>query len=448
MKQDTIAAIATAPGRGGVGVIRISGSNLLPFAFALTGKTPKARYATLADFRAGDGATIDSGLLLYFPAPHSFTGEDVLELQGHGGPVVMQMLLGRCLDLGARLAEPGEFSRRAFLNGKMDLAQAEAVADLIDAATASAARSAVRSLQGEFSRAIGELNAELINLRMLVEATLDFPEEEIDFLKAADAFGRLERLQRKLAEIFDRAGQGKLLQSGLHVVLVGQPNVGKSSLLNRLAGDELAIVTPIAGTTRDALRSTIQIAGIPLHIIDTAGLRETDDEVERIGIARTWQEIERADVVLLLVDARAGIADADRAILARMPERLQRITVHNKIDLLAQAPERHPESDGIAISLSAKANLGIDLLRQELLRIAGWHQTEDVFIARERHLRALASAQGHVAAARAIVESGFPALELFAEELRLAQQALGEITGEFTADDLLGVIFSRFCIGK
>lgn len=448
MNKDTIAAIATAPGRGGVGVIRVSGSNLLPFAFALTGKTPKARYATLADFRAADGTTIDSGLLLHFPAPHSFTGEDVLELQGHGGPVVMQMLLGRCLDLGARLAEPGEFSRRAFLNGKIDLAQAEAVADLIDAATASAARSAVRSLQGEFSRAIGELNAELINLRMLVEATLDFPEEEIDFLKAADAFGRLERLQRKLAEIFDRAGQGKLLQSGLHVVLVGQPNVGKSSLLNRLAGDELAIVTAIAGTTRDALRSTIQIEGIPLHIIDTAGLRDTDDEVEKIGIARTWQEIDRADVVLLLVDARAGIADADRAILAGMPERLQRITVHNKIDLLEQAPERHPESDGIAISLSAKANLGIDLLRQELLRIAGWHQAEDVFIARERHLRALASAQGHVAAARAIVESGFPALELFAEELRLAQQALGEITGEFTADDLLGVIFSRFCIGK
>lgn len=448
MNKDTIAAIATAPGRGGVGVIRVSGSNLLPFAFALTGKTPKARYATLADFRAADGTTIDSGLLLHFPAPHSFTGEDVLELQGHGGPVVMQMLLGRCLDLGARLAEPGEFSRRAFLNSKIDLAQAEAVADLIDAATASAARSAVRSLQGEFSRAIGELNAELINLRMLVEATLDFPEEEIDFLKAADAFGRLERLQRKLAEIFDRAGQGKLLQSGLHVVLVGQPNVGKSSLLNRLAGDELAIVTAIAGTTRDALRSTIQIEGIPLHIIDTAGLRDTDDEVEKIGIARTWQEIDRADVVLLLVDARAGIADADRAILAGMPERLQRITVHNKIDLLEQAPERHPESDGIAISLSAKANLGIDLLRQELLRIAGWHQAEDVFIARERHLRALASAQGHVAAARAIVESGFPALELFAEELRLAQQALGEITGEFTADDLLGVIFSRFCIGK
>lgn len=452
MKSDTIAAIATAPGRGGVGVIRVSGSALLPFAFALTGRTPQPRYATLADFRAADGSAIDSGLLLYFPGPNSFTGEDVLELQGHGGPVVMQMLLARCLDLGARLAEPGEFSRRAFLNGKMDLAQAEAVADLIDAATASAARSAVRSLQGEFSRAIGGLNDELINLRMLVEATLDFPDEDIDFLKAADAFGRLDRLQLKLAAVFDRAGQGKLLQSGLHVVLAGQPNVGKSSLLNRLAGDDLAIVTPIAGTTRDALRSTIQIEGIPLHIIDTAGLRDTDDVVEKIGIARSWQEIERSDVVLLLVDARTGVTDADRDILARLPERLQRITVYNKIDLAGRAPERHDEhdahGDAVAISLSAKANQGIELLRAELLHIAGWHQAEDVFIARERHLRALAAAADHVAAARAVVEGRFPALELFAEELRLAQQSLGEITGEFTADDLLGVIFSRFCIGK
>ena len=448
MNKSTIAAIATAPGRGGVGVIRISGSNLLPFAFALTGKSPKPRYATLADFQAADGSTIDTGLLLYFPNPHSFTGEDVLELQGHGGPVVLQLLLARCLDLGARLAEPGEFSRRAFLNGKMDLAQAEAVADLIDAATASAARSAVRSLQGEFSRAIGELNEELINLRMLVEATLDFPEEDIDFLKAADAFGRLERLQRKLAEIFDRAGQGKLLQAGLHVVLAGQPNVGKSSLLNRLAGDDLAIVTPIAGTTRDALRSTIQIEGIPLHIIDTAGLRETEDEVERIGIERSWKEIERSDVVLLLVDSRTGVTEADREILERLPKNLQRITIYNKIDLAGRQSERHDEADGVAVSLSAKANQGIDLLRQELLRIAGWHQTEDVFIARERHLRALATAQEHVAAARSVVEGVLPALELFAEELRLAQQALGEITGEFTADDLLGVIFSRFCIGK
>ncbi|MBP8169125.1 MAG: tRNA uridine-5-carboxymethylaminomethyl(34) synthesis GTPase MnmE [Azonexus sp.] len=448
LKPETIAAIATAPGRGGVGVIRVSGSDLLPVAIALTGKPPKARYATLADFKAADGSTIDSGLLLYFPDPNSFTGEDVLELQGHGGPVVMQMLLARCLDLGARLAEPGEFSRRAFLNGKLDLAQAEAVADLIDAATTSAARSAVRSLQGEFSKAIHSLTDELINLRMLVEATLDFPEEDIDFLKAANAFGRLETLQLKLAEVFDRAGQGKLLQTGLHVVLAGQPNVGKSSLLNRLTGDDLAIVTPIAGTTRDALRSTIQIEGIPLHIIDTAGLRETEDEVEKIGIERSWREIEQADVVLLLVDARAGIAEADREILARLPERLKRITIYNKIDLSGKQPERHDEPDTTAISLSARSGEGIELLRQELLNIAGWHQAEDVFIARERHLRALAAAQEHIAAARNVVEGPLPALELFAEELRLAQQSLGEITGEFTADDLLGVIFSRFCIGK
>ncbi len=447
-RPDSIAAIATAPGRGGIGVVRISGSDLLSLATALTGKSPKPRYATLADFKAADGGVIDSGLLLHFPAPHSFTGEDVLELQGHGGPVVMQMLLARCLDLGARLAEPGEFSRRAFLNGKLDLAQAEAVADLIDAATASAARSAVRSLQGEFSRAIHTLTDELINLRMLVEATLDFPEEDIDFLRAADAFGRLDRLQARLADIFDRAGQGKLLQSGLHVVLVGQPNVGKSSLLNRLAGDELAIVTPIAGTTRDALKSTIQIEGIPLHIIDTAGLRETEDAVEKIGIERTWREIERADVVLLLVDARAGMADADRAIVNRLPERLRRITLRNKIDLAGVSPERHEEGGEVVVSLSAKGGEGIDLLRRELLRIAGWHQAEDVFIARERHLRALAAARDHVAAARSVVTGPLPALELFAEELRLAQQALGEITGEFTADDLLGVIFSRFCIGK
>lgn len=445
---DTIAAIATAPGRGGVGVIRVSGSNLLPFSLALSGKTPKPRYATLADFKAADGSTIDSGLLLYFPDPNSFTGEDVLELQGHGGPVVMQMLLARCLDLGARLAEPGEFSRRAFLNGKIDLAQAEAVADLIDAATTSAARSAVRSLQGEFSKAIHSLTDELINLRMLVEATLDFPEEDIDFLKAANAFGRLETLQIKLAEVFDRAGQGKLLQSGLHVVLAGQPNVGKSSLLNQLAGDDLAIVTPIAGTTRDALRSTIQIEGIPLHIIDTAGLRETEDEVEKIGIERSWREIERADVVLLLVDARSGVTATDQEILARLPDQLKRITIYNKIDLSGKPAERHDEPNTTAISLSARSGNGIELLRQELLQIAGWHQAEDVFIARERHLRALAVAQEHIAAARNVVEGQLPALELFAEELRLAQQALGEITGEFTADDLLGVIFSRFCIGK
>lgn len=447
-KPDLIAAIATAPGRGGIGVVRLSGNNLLPLAQALCGKIPRPRYATRADFRAGDGSTIDSGLLLHFPAPHSFTGEDVIELQGHGGPVVMRLLLARCLDLGARLAEPGEFTRRAFLNGKLDLAQAEAVADLIDAATSSAARSAVRSLQGEFSRAVHALTDELINLRMLVEATLDFPEEDIDFLQAADAFGRLDRLQAQLARVFDRAGQGKLLQAGLHVVLVGQPNVGKSSLLNALAGDDLAIVTPIAGTTRDALRSSIQIEGIPLHIIDTAGLRETADEIERMGIERTWREIERADVVLLLVDARQGVGSEDEAILARLPAKLPRITIANKIDLAAGTPERSEVAGVVHLSLSAKQGTGVDLLRQELLRVAGWHPSEDVFIARERHLRALANARDHLEAARGIVHAANPALELFAEELRLCQQALSEITGEFTADDLLGVIFSRFCIGK
>ena len=441
---ETIAAIATAQGRGGVGIIRISGQNLLEFAHQVSGKSPKPRVATLAEFYGENGGVIDSGLLLYFPAPHSFTGEDVLELQGHGGMVVLQMLLARCLDLGARLAEPGEFTRRAFLNGKLDLAQAEAVVDLIDASTKAAARSAVRSLQGEFSKEIHVLLDQLTELRALVEATLDFPEEEVDFLEAADAFGRLARLQARLTQVFDRARQGKLLQGGLHVVLAGLPNVGKSSLLNRLAGDDLAIVTPVAGTTRDVVRSTLQVDGIPLHVIDTAGLRVSDDEIEKIGIERTWREIERADVVVLLVDARTGVGDAERAILAQLPASLSRITVYNKVDLAGRAAERHDESDGVAISLSAKHGDGIDLLRRELLRIAGWHPTEDVFIARERHLRALTDTLEHIAAAQAQL----PQLELFAEELRLAQQALSGITGEFSADDLLGEIFGRFCIGK
>lgn len=440
----TIAAVATAPGRGGIGVVRVSGAALAPFAEALTGLQPQPRHATLADFRAADGVAIDSGILLYFPAPHSFTGEDVLELQGHGGPVVMQLLLARCLELGARLAEPGEFTRRAFLNDKLDLAQAEAVADLIDAATASAARSAVRSLQGEFSREIDALVDQLVELRALTEATLDFPDEEIDFLQSADAFGRLDRLRQRLAAVFDRAQQGRLLQGGVHVVLVGQPNVGKSSLLNRLAGDELAIVTPVAGTTRDALRSAIQIEGIPLHIIDTAGLRETEDEVEKIGIERTWREIERADVLLLLTDAQHGAGPAEAAILARLPATLPRLTVENKIDLAGRVPERRVDTQGITIALSAKHGAGIELLQRELLALAGWHQAEDVFIARERHLQALAAASDHLAAAAAQL----PRLELFAEEMRLAQQALASITGEFSADDLLGEIFGRFCIGK
>ncbi len=443
-RPDTIVAIATASGRGGVGVVRVSGSNLRQFAQNLGGRTLTPRLAELTSFRSGDGQVIDTGLLLFFPSPYSFTGEDVLELQGHGGPVVLQMLLARCLELGARLAEPGEFTRRAFLNGKLDLAQAEAVVDLIDASTAAAARSAVRSLQGEFSREINGLIERLIELRALVEATLDFPEEEVDFLQAADAFGRLDRIQTQLAAVFDRASQGKILQSGLHIVIAGQPNVGKSSLLNRLAGDELAIVTPVAGTTRDVVRSSLQIEGVPLHIIDTAGLRETDDEVEKIGIQRTWREIERADVLILLVDARNGVCAADQTIMAQLPSALPCLTVHNKIDLVGKCAERREEEHGVSISLSAKQGDGLELLRQELLRIAGWHPAEDVFIARERHLSALKAAHAHIVTAQARL----PQLELFAEELRLAQTALSTITGEFSADDLLGEIFGRFCIGK
>lgn len=441
---DTIAAIATAPGRGGIGVIRVAGASLGAFAQAIGGRCPAPRVATLTDFRAADGSLIDSGLLLHFPAPHSFTGDDVLELQGHGGPVVLQMLLARCLELGARLAEPGEFTRRAFLNGKLDLAQAEAVVDLIDATTAAAARSAVRSLHGDFSRQIHALRDELIELRALVEATLDFPDEEVDFLESADAFGRLDRLRARLAGVFDRARQGRLLQGGLHVVLAGQPNVGKSSLLNALAGDELAIVTPIAGTTRDVVRGSLQIEGIPLHVIDTAGLRETHDEVEKVGIERTWREIERADAVILLTDARSGIGDAERDILAQLPAGLPCIVVHNKIDLAGLPASRDDSPEGSVIALSARSGEGIGLLRAELLRIAGWHPAEDVFIARERHLNALRRAGTHIDAARA----SLPQLELFAEELRIAQRALDEITGEFSADDLLGEIFGRFCIGK
>lgn len=443
--SEPIAAIATAPGRGGIGVVRISGPSLSPLAAALGGREPQARVAQFARFRDGSGGLIDEGLLLYFPAPNSFTGEDVIELQGHGGPVVMQMLLARCLELGARLAEPGEFTRRAFLNGKLDLAQAESVADLIEASTAAAARSAVRSLTGSFSREVQGLCDRLIDLRMLVEATLDFPDEDVDFLIEARAFERIEVVAAELRAILDRARQGSLLRNGLHVVLVGQPNVGKSSLLNRLAGEERAIVTDIAGTTRDALRETIQIEGIPLHITDTAGLRDTTDEVEKIGIARTWQEIERADVVVRLVDVRAGLTEADAAIDARLPAGVERITVFNKVDLLARQPERTEDAAGISLYLSAKADQGVGLLRAELLRVAGWHRHgEDVILARERHLIALREALARVDAAL----DARHALELMAEELRLAQEAVNEITGEFTPDDLLGVIFSRFCIGK
>ena len=399
----------------------------------------------MADFRAANGAVIDRGILLYFPSPHSFTGEDVLELQGHGGPVVMQELLGRCLELGARLAEPGEFTRRAFLNDKLDLAQAEAVADLIEASTAQAARSALRSLSGEFSRQVHALVDQLTELRMLVEATLDFPEEEIDPLRDTDLVPRLERLRAALAALRSRARQGSLLRTGLTVVLAGLPNVGKSSLLNRLAGEERAIVTEIAGTTRDALRETIQVEGIPLHIIDTAGLRETEDPVEKIGVERTWQEIGKADVVLQIVDARAGVTPADKAIAGRLPAGIERVIVENKCDLARQPAGRFESQGHVHLRLSARTGEGIDLLRDELLRVAGWvGHGEDVILARERHLEALAGAERRLALAAGELQR----LELAAEELRLAQDDLAAITGEFTADDLLGVIFGRFCIGK
>jgi tRNA modification GTPase len=452
--KDPIVAIATAPGRGGIGIVRASGADLgAVIAGVLAGRALAPRHATYCTFVDAQGATIDRGIALHFPAPHSYTGEDVLELQGHGGPVVLRLLVARCLEAGRaislRLAEPGEFTRRAFLNDRLDLAQAEAVADLIDASTEAAARSAARSLVGEFSQAIHRLTEQLIELRALVEATLDFPEEEIDFLGKADATGRLQRVRSALDDVLARARQGALLRNGLHVVLVGAPNVGKSSLLNALAGEEAAIVTAVPGTTRDRILRQIEIGGLPLDIIDTAGVRDTRDEVESIGIARTLTEVERADVVLHLVDATRPSADAE--VLARVRERTGRgvplVTVVNKIDLTGDAPT----VEGGTIRLCALDGRGIDLLREQLYRLAGWDRTtggENVYLARERHLQALTQARLHLDAAAMHAARRDAVLDLFAEELRLAQNQLGGITGEFSADDLLGVIFSRFCIGK
>lgn len=445
-KDSTIAAVATAPGRGGVGVVRVSGKNLLPMAQALCGKTPIPRVALYADFRDADGQAIDNGLLLFFAAPASFTGEDVVELQGHGGPVVMEMLLNRCLELGARLAEPGEFTKRAFLNDKLDLTQAEGVADLIDASSRTAARLALRSLKGDFSRRIHSLVDDLVTLRMLVEATLDFPEEDIDFLEAVDARGKLEGLRRSVDEVLANARQGAILREGMNVVLVGAPNVGKSSLLNALAGDEVAIVTDIAGTTRDAVRERILIDGVPVHIVDTAGLRETDDVVERIGIERSRKAVSEADVALVLVDPREGLNEKTRMILDTLPSDLKRIEIHSKSDLHTGAAVAFETGADTVIPLSAKTGAGLDVLRQTLLREVGWQgEGEGLFLARARHLNALKAAKEELELA-ALCGNG--QIELLAEHLRLAQVACGEITGEFTADDLLGVIFSRFCIGK
>ena len=471
--HDPIVAIATAPGRGAVGIVRVSGRAIGALVQALCGRALKAREATYLPFRDAQGQAIDQGLALYFPGPHSYTGEDVLELQAHGGPVVLQLLLARCLQAGAatdvatgqpclpglRVAQPGEFTERAFLNDKIDLAQAEAIADLIDASTEAAARSASRSLSGAFSQEIHALRDALIHLRMLVEATLDFPEEEIDFLRKADARGQLSNLQQTLAQVMQRARQGALLREGIKVVIAGQPNAGKSSLLNALAGAELAIVTPIAGTTRDKVEQTIQIEGVPLHVIDTAGLRDSEDEVERIGIARAWDAIAGADAVLFLHDltrqnAIEYIADderIERVLGQKLSPNIPVIDVWNKKDCAVDAAATASASQAArpAVHLSARTGEGLDALRRILLEVAGWQSApEGIYIARARHVQALCAVQTHLEEAAAQLDAQGPALDLLAEELRLAQNALSDITGEFSSDDLLGVIFSSFCIGK
>ena len=463
--SDPIVAIATAPGRGAVGIVRVSGKNIEGLLQALFSRPLKPREATYTPFLDRAGLAIDHGLAIYFPAPHSFTGEDVLELQAHGGPVVLQLLLARCIEAGAqldpqlqqprlaglRVALAGEFSERAFLNDKIDLAQAEAIADLIDASTEAAARSASLSLSGAFSHEIHTLRDALIHLRMLVEATLDFPEEEIDFLRKADADGQLATLQKNLQSVLQRARQGALLREGIKVVIAGQPNAGKSSLLNALAGAELAIVTPIAGTTRDKVQETIQIEGVPVHVIDTAGLRDSDDEIEKIGIERAWGAIEAADAVLFLHDltrmnAIDYIADDARitgALALKLPKNVPVIDIWNKADAVTTF-----ERDG-GLTLSAKTGAGLNALRQKLLEVAGWQSVpEGIFISRERHVQALRRVDAHLMEASAHLADNAQSLDLLAEELRLAQNALNEITGEFTSDDLLGVIFSKFCIGK
>jgi len=463
---DPIVAVATAPGRGAVGIVRVSGRALGSLSQALCGRALQPRHATRVAFLAADATPIDQGLALHFPAPASYTGEDVLELHAHGGAVVLQLLLARCLEAaaqpagdgtaprlpGLRLAEPGEFTTRAFLNGKLDLAQAEAVADLIDAGTEAAARSAARSLQGEFSREINALSRAIVELRTLVEATLDFPDEEIDFLQRADALGRLDRIGARLRAVLAGARRGALLREGIHVVLAGQPNVGKSSLLNALAGAELAIVTPIAGTTRDKIGQTIQIEGVPVHVVDTAGLRAPEDvrdEVERIGIQRTWDEITRADVVLLLQDLTCIDQPATRAAQAAIEAQLQRHTEAPRLRVLNKCDVAPAPRDADAIVVSALTGDGLEHLRQALLHQAGWQgAAEGGFIARTRHVEALRRAAEHLDGAGDHARCGDAALELLAEELRLAHEALGAITGAFTSDDLLGEIFGRFCIGK
>jgi tRNA modification GTPase len=441
---DTIAAIATAHGRGGIGIIRLSGKNLTPFAQAIIGRPLPPRIATYVSFCDSQGNPIDRGIALFYPAPNSYTGEDVIELQGHGGIAVPQMILQRCLELGAKLAQPGEFTQRAFLNGKLDLAQAESVADLIEATTSQAARSAMRSLQGEFSSKIHRLVDKLIHLRKLVEAMLDFPEEEVEALTLEQRRNSVNELLAELERVTSLASQGSLLREGAHIVLVGQPNVGKSSLLNRLSGEDIALVSEIPGTTRDVIRQAIQLNGVPLHISDTAGLREAQDQVEQLGIARTHGAVKKADAILLVLDAARGMMPEDQKIVSDLPAGIPRICIFNKIDLSGHLEHIEENYSNCDIYLSAKTGAGLDLLRVRLLTLIGWHQESGVFMARERHIQALLRSEEYLLAASQITDQ----TELFAEELRLAQVELGHITGEFTSDDLLGEIFSNFCIGK
>ncbi|HCV78343.1 MAG TPA: tRNA uridine-5-carboxymethylaminomethyl(34) synthesis GTPase MnmE [Pseudomonas sp.] len=449
--SDTIVAQATPPGRGGVGILRVSGSKAAEVARQLLGKLPKPRYADYLPFKAADGSTLDQGIALWFPGPNSFTGEDVLELQGHGGPVILDLLLRRTLEEGARLARPGEFSERAFLNDKLDLAQAEAIADLIEASTEQAARNALRSLQGEFSRRVESLVEQLIRLRIYVEAAIDFPEEEIDFLADGRVQGLLEGVQAELHQVQREANRGALLRDGMTVVIAGRPNAGKSSLLNALAGREAAIVTDIAGTTRDVLREHIHLDGMPLHVVDTAGLRDTSDRVEQIGVQRALDAIAGADRVLLVVDASAPEARDPQALwpelLSTRPPLDKLTVIRNKADLTGE-PTGLLATEPVEISLSATDGAGIEALREHLKACMGFEQTtEGGFSARRRHLDALqraASALDHGYRQLTLAGSG----ELLAEDLRQAQQVLGEITGAFSSDDLLGRIFSSFCIGK
>ena len=450
---ETIAAVATAQGRGGVGIVRVSGPLAGTLAQAICQRELQPRYAHYGPFFADAQQVLDEGLALYFPGPNSFTGEDVLELQGHGGPVVLDLLLRRCVQLGARLARPGEFSERAFLNDKLDLAQAEAIADLIEASSEQAARNALRSLQGEFSRRVHGLTERLISLRIYVEAAIDFPEEEIDFLADGHVLSLLDGVRADLAEVLREAGQGALLRDGMTVVIAGRPNAGKSSLLNALAGREAAIVTEIAGTTRDVLREHIHIDGMPLHVVDTAGLRDTEDQVERIGVERALKAIGEADRILLVVDATAPEADDPFALwpefLDQRPDPAKVTLIRNKADLSGESVVLEVCNDGhVTISLSAKSTEGLDLLREHLKACMGYEQTsESSFSARRRHLEALRQAAAHLEHGHAqLTLAG--AGELLAEDLRMAQQALGEITGAFSSDDLLGRIFSSFCIGK